>query len=53
MENDLQLFDTQSRQKIALMKGHGATLTDFEFISETEFFSSAEEKRILFWDTGK
>ncbi len=50
IENDLQLFDTQTRQKGALLRGHGATLTDFAFISETEFFSAAEEKRILFWD---
>ena len=50
MENELQLFNVATKTKTALLKGHGATLTDFVFISETQFFSSAEERPILFWD---
>ncbi|MEA3373178.1 MAG: WD40 repeat domain-containing protein [Campylobacterota bacterium] len=53
VENDLQLFNTVTKSKTHLLKGHGATLTDFAFLSETQFFSSAEEKRILFWDITK
>ena len=53
MENELQVFDVASRQKTVLLKGHNATLTDFAFLSETQFYSSAEEKMILFWDISK
>jgi len=50
VENDIELFDVASRTKLAMLKGHTATLTDFAFVDETHFFSSAEEKRILYWD---
>jgi WD40 repeat protein len=50
IDNDLQAFNTDSKGKIALLKGHNATLTDFAFIGETEFFSSADERNILFWE---
>jgi len=53
MDNELQLFDTNTKSKKGLLKGHNATLTDFAFISEHEFFSSADENRILFWDLNK
>jgi len=49
INNELQVFDTGSKSKIALLKGHNATLTDFAFIGEREFFSSADERDILFW----
>jgi len=53
MDNELQLFDVRSKNKMGLLKGHNATLTDFAFLNETQFFSSAEEKTILFWDISK
>lgn len=48
-DNQLQLFDTINNHKLALLSGHTAIPTDIEFINEVEFFSSAEEKDILFW----
>jgi len=48
-DNELELFDTKSRKKIAMLVGHSAIPTDIEFSTEMEFFSSAEEKNILFW----
>ena len=50
IESDLQVFNTQTKNKMALLKGHKATLTDFAFLNETQFFSAADEKDILFWD---
>ncbi len=50
MDNDLELFDVSTRSVLAMLKGHDATLTDFAFVDENHFFSSAEEKKILFWD---
>jgi len=50
VENDVELFDIASRTKLAMLKGHTATLTDFAFVDEDHFFSSAEETRILYWD---
>ncbi len=49
-DNDIEMFDTQSREKLAMLKGHNATISDFAFVDETHLFSSAEEKRILYWD---
>ncbi len=53
MDNELQLFNVATKSKRGLLKGHNATLTDFAFLNETQFFSSAEEKTILFWDITK
>jgi len=53
MDSELQLFNVATKQKMGLLKGHNATLTDFAFLNETQFFSSAEEKTILFWDITK
>ncbi|MEA3522979.1 MAG: WD40 repeat domain-containing protein [Campylobacterota bacterium] len=53
IDNGLQIFNTNTKSKIAFLEGHNATLTDFAFISESEFFSSADENRILFWDINK
>ncbi len=53
MDNELQLFNVRTKSKMGLLKGHNATLTDFAFLNETQFFSSAEEKSILFWDITK
>ncbi|WP_345987770.1 hypothetical protein WCX18_11000 [Sulfurimonas sp. HSL1-2] len=50
VENDVALFDIAGRTKLAELKGHTATLTDFAFVDEDHFFSSAEETRILYWD---
>lgn len=49
MENDIQVFNIRTRSKLSMLKGHNATLTAFAFIDESELFSSAEEKDILFW----
>lgn len=49
IENDIQVFDTKTKRKIAMLQGHDATLTAFAFLDETTLFSSAEEDEILFW----
>ncbi|MBN2895885.1 MAG: hypothetical protein JXK05_08375 [Campylobacterales bacterium] len=50
IENDLLLFDTQTKANIATLKGHDATLVDILFMGEEMLISAAEEKRILFWN---
>jgi WD40 repeat protein len=49
MENEVQVFNTKTKSKIAMLGGHNATLTCFAFLNETELFSAAEENDILFW----
>ncbi len=49
VENDIQVFNTRTKSKLSMLKGHNATLTAFAFLNETELFSSAEENDILFW----
>ncbi|MEA1918853.1 MAG: WD40 repeat domain-containing protein [Campylobacterota bacterium] len=53
IENALQVFDIKTKRKLALLEGHNATLTDFAFVNETSFYSSADENRILFWNLNK
>lgn len=49
MENEVQVFNTRTKSKLFVLKGHNATLTCFAFLNETELFSAAEESDILFW----
>lgn len=48
--NVISVFDTAKRTKIALAKGHGATLNRIVFIDEKRFVSSADENKILLWE---
>ncbi len=50
IDNDLLLFDTQTKATLATLKGHNATLSDIVFVDEEHLFSAAEEKTILFWN---
>jgi WD40 repeat protein len=50
IDNELQLFDTRTKQTLAKLKGHDATLNDILFEDESHLFSAAEEKRILYWN---
>lgn len=49
VENEVQVFDTRTKSKLSMLKGHNATLTSFAFLNESELFSAAEENDILFW----
>jgi len=49
MENEVQVFNTRTKSKLSILKGHNATLTCFAFLNEKELFSAAEESDILFW----
>ena len=49
VENEVQVFNTRTKSKLSMLKGHNATLTGFAFVNETELFSAAEENSILFW----
>ncbi len=49
IDNDLQLFDTATRQKSHRLVGHNGTLNAIVFINEDELVSAAEERDILVW----
>ena len=48
-QNDIAVFDIPSKTKIAVAKGHTATLNKILFLNENEFVSAADENKIIFW----
>lgn len=48
-QNNISIFNTLTKSKIATAKGHNATLNRIVFLNETEFASCAEENKILIW----
>jgi len=49
-DNDLQVFNTRTKTKGPLLKGHKNLITQIKFVNETAFFSSASDEYIFFWD---
>lgn len=47
--NDLQLFNLKTKQKIHKLIGHTAIPTTIKFINEKELFSSGYENEIFYW----
>ncbi len=48
-ENDLQLFNTQSKMMGDRLVGHHALLNTLVFLNEHELFSAADESHIFYW----
>jgi WD40 repeat protein len=48
-QNNIAVFDTLTKSRIATAKGHNATLNRIVFLNETEFASCADENKILIW----
>jgi len=49
MNNDLQVFDTNTGKKMALLKGHYAIPTTISFYDEKSLFSAGYENKIFYW----
>jgi len=49
LEDDLQLFNTYTKQKGDRLVGHSNVLLQIKFMNETMLFSSASDDKILFW----
>ncbi len=49
LDDDLQLFNTSTRQKGDRLVGHSNALMQIKFMNETMLFSSASDDKILFW----
>ena len=47
--NDIQVFNTISKQKIALLQGSETVITKILFTSENELITSSDDPNILFW----
>lgn len=52
LADDLQLFNTYTKQKGDRLVGHSNVLIQIKFMNETMLFSSASDDKILFWNTG-
>lgn len=49
VDSDLQLFDIQTRKKIAKLVGHYAIPTTIKFYDEKGLFSAGYEDKIFYW----
>lgn len=49
LDDDLQLFNTRTKQKSDHLVGHSNALMQIKFMNETMLFSSASDDKILFW----
>ncbi len=49
IDNDIFVFDIQSRKKNFTLKGQKSTLTKIFFLNNNELISSSEDPLILFW----
>lgn len=47
--NEISIFNTQSKNETFRLKGHSTTLTNIIFINNNELYSSSEDKNILYW----
>jgi len=48
-EDDLQLFNTTTKEKGDRLIGHANAVMQIKFMNEMAFFSSASDDKILFW----
>lgn len=48
-ENEIAIFDIESKNILKTLPGHQTTLTKLLFISESELISSSDDPEILFW----
>ena len=52
-DNDLQLFNTQTKKKLHTLKGHYAIPTTIKFYDERSLFSAGYENKIFYWRIDK
>ncbi len=48
-QNEIRVFDVETRQEIAILSGQKCTLTKIYFIDNQTLVSSSEDNEILFW----
>jgi WD40 repeat protein len=48
-ENEIKVFNTLTKQEIAVLKGSETVITRIIFTSETELITSSDDPNILFW----
>ena len=49
-DNEISIFNTQTKSEIYRLKGHQTTLTNIVFVNNHELYSSSEDKNILYWN---
>jgi len=52
-KNDISVYSTSSKSKIALLKGQKSTLNVIIFKDENVLFSASDDNTIMVWDLGK
>jgi WD40 repeat protein len=52
-KNDISVYDTVSKSKIALLKGQKSTLNVILFKDENRLFSASDDNTIMVWDLEK
>jgi hypothetical protein len=48
-ENDIKIFNTVSKQDVAVLQGSETIITHILFTSESEIITSSDDTNILFW----
>ena len=48
-ENEISVFNTQTKSETHRLKGHSTTLTNIIFVNNDELYSSSEDENILYW----
>ena len=52
-KNNISIYDTSSKSKIALLKGQKSTLNVILFQDENRLFSASDDSSIMVWDLDK
>ncbi len=47
--NNITVFNTNTKEELFVLKGHKSTLTNIVFINENELYSSSDTNEILYW----
>ncbi len=48
-DNNITIFNTNTKEEYFVLKGHKSTLTNIVFINENELYSSSDTNEILYW----
>ena len=52
-KNDITIFDTESKMKIAVLKGQKSTLNVIIFVDEERLYSASDDSTVMVWDIAK
>jgi len=52
-KNNISIYNTSSKSKIALLKGQKSTLNVIIFADENRLFSASDDNAVLVWDLQK